>query len=138
MAGTTRRAPSVAVGTHHLALVDLRPNGLPRTGRTGHGAGDVESLVFAGEVVELEDDEIGLSAVHAGMRTQVVDDAVEVALPMQLLQFVASLAGDRHGLTVEEATDIRSGESARPLVGRLPGHPRFRRSQALPSAVRRA
>ena len=138
MAGSTRRAPSVAIGTHHLALVYLRPDGLPGAGRTGYGAGDVESLVLTGEVVELEDDEIRLSAVHAGMRTQVVDHAMEVPLPMQLLQFVASLAGDRHGPRVEEAADIRSETSPALWQWRLAGASRFRGSQALPSAVRRA
>ncbi|MGH2878078.1 MAG: hypothetical protein ACRDK4_00490 [Solirubrobacteraceae bacterium] len=56
-------APAMAVRAHDLALGDLIDDGVP--GVRSQSCADVEALVP--EVVELQDERVGLAAVDAGM-----------------------------------------------------------------------
>src|SRR5690242_11883423 len=66
---TAGSSATVTVCTNHLALVDLLQHGLPfvrpQAGR------DVEILV--GQMIELQDDRVGLSAVDAGPLAKELD-----------------------------------------------------------------
>jgi hypothetical protein len=72
----------VTVGAHHLAASDLGFDGLARGGlRKQHG--DARGLLA--DVVELEDQRIGLAAVHAGVVMQMLEDLRSQGLLARLL-----------------------------------------------------
>ena len=76
----------MAVGADHLALCDLVEDAPPAP--VGERGGDVEGLVS--EVVELEDDRVGLAAVDAGVGAEVLDE-IRRALERKLLLPAAGL-----------------------------------------------
>src|SRR5918992_2382532 len=76
----------MAVGADNLALCDLVEDALPAPVR--ERPGDVEGLVS--EVVELEDDRVGLAAVGAGVGAEVLDE-IRRALERKLLLPAAGL-----------------------------------------------
>ncbi len=61
--GSKSRPPTMTVCTNHVALCDLVENRLPFA--VADAFSDVEALVF--EMVELEDQRVGLAAVDAGV-----------------------------------------------------------------------
>jgi hypothetical protein len=69
-AAPTGSSPTVTVCTNHLALVDLPQDGLPFV-RSQAGR-DVEGLVS--QVIELQNDGIGLPAVDAGPLAEELDE----------------------------------------------------------------
>lgn len=68
---------SVAVGTPHLALVDLGLDGSPSAVGSEEVSDGLDLL--SAEVIEVEDDRIGLSTVHARVGLQVFQEALPVA-----------------------------------------------------------
>jgi hypothetical protein len=63
-------APTMTVCTNYVAHGDLIEYGLPVT--VGEAAGDVEVLMP--EMVELEDERVGLTAVDAGLLAEELDE----------------------------------------------------------------
>lgn len=89
-------SPAMAIGADHLALRDLQRDRAPRSRRGADSSRDRELLVDPRQVVEVQHDRVGLAAVDARMGFQVVDQAQPIRVPVPCLQFVQSLAGDRH------------------------------------------
>ena len=85
-ASALMRTAPVAVGAAHVAFRDLRLDDAPS--RVGDHPGDAVLLHLISSMVELENSNVGLAAVHAGVADEVVGDVLPEPGPLCLAPLV--------------------------------------------------
>jgi hypothetical protein len=75
----------MTVGADHITFLYLSEDRCPATGGTADRAPDLKLLPSARKMVEIEHHGVGLTAVDAGVFSQVVDQMLEVALSVARL-----------------------------------------------------
>ena len=107
-AGTS---PAMTIRADDIALRDLLEDRSPRTGRSGHGSTNLESLDKLRQMVELQHNRIRFGAVHTRMASEIIHQARKVSLPMTQLEFCDPQFVGSHSRSLVHLSLIRLSHS---------------------------